>query len=134
MNIKIVQPAGLGDILFCLKIARTFIGQGHTVYWPVIPQYTWINDYIRIEGLVWEDTQSYDRLIDLQSAGRVFPEVTTMDAKYRMVDMDYSDWRDHMTFKRNEEKEEILYKSRVTQEPYCLIGDIFASPPAAIKR
>jgi len=134
MVIKIIQPAGLGDILFCLKIAKTYISQGHTVYWPVIPQYLWIKDYIEFEGLIWEDTQDYHKLIDIQSAGRVFPDTTTMDAKYRMAEMDYSDWKDYMIFKRKGEKEEKLYELVGAIEPYCLICDTFASPPGSIKR
>jgi len=134
MNIKINQPAGIGDILFCLKIARTYISQGYTVYWPVIPQYSWIKDYLEIEGLKWEDNKDCQTVLDLQSAGRVFPEITTMDAKYKMAKMDYRDWKDYAVFKRNKEKEERLYKRMVTTEPYCLVCDNFGSPPTVLKR
>jgi hypothetical protein len=133
MNIKIIQPAGLGDILFCQKIAKTYISLGHTVYWPIIPQYSWIKNYIEFGNLFWED-KDCDLIIDLQSAGRVYPSVPIMNAKYKMVNMDYSDWKDYMVFNRNEIKENDLYNRVVIKAPYCLVCDTFASPPGTIKR
>ena len=134
MNIKIIQPAGLGDILFCLKIAKELIAQGHTIYWPVIAQYRWIANYIAFERLNWRDIDNPDRTIDLQSGGRIFPDMPFMNAKYAMVGMTYDGWQDAVSFQRNKEKEEILYSLSVKKEPYCLICDIFASPPNLIIR
>ena len=135
MIIQITQPAGLGDILFCLKIAVNIIKAGNTVYWPVIPQYSWIKDYIQIKNLHWEESDNTDAFfIDLQSAGRVYPNLPIMAAKYKMVEMDYSDWQNFVPIKRNPEKELELFNKMVTQKPYCLICEIFASPPGVLKR
>ena len=134
MKIKIIQPAGLGDILFCSKIAHEFIAEGHEIYWPVISYYSWIVDYIKVEGLSWEDCEDADKIIDLQSAGRIFPEVPIMDAKYKMVGMSYDKWQSFVKYDRNLEREGILFKELVKEQPYCLICEIFASPPHPLRR
>ena len=134
MNIKFEQPAGIGDILFCLKIAKELINQGHVIYWPVISQYLWIKDYIIVDNLFWEDIKDPDGTLDLQSAGKTFPQMSFMDAKYALVEMDFNDWQKYASFKRNEEKEEILYSMMVKENPYCLICDTYASPPSMVVR
>ena len=40
------QPAGLGDILLCQKIANHVIELGYKVIWPVVDQYNYISEYI----------------------------------------------------------------------------------------
>jgi hypothetical protein len=134
MNIKIIQPAGLGDILFCLKIGQTYVKMGHTVYWPVIPQYSWIKDYLVYEGIHWKEPEICHWYIDLQSGAKIFPNIPIMDAKYKMAGIDYSDWKNYLTFKRDAQKEKELYQTVVHSEPYCLICDSFASPPGMLKR
>ena len=43
----IYVPCGLGDILFSQKIAHHIKSLGYEVYWPVLPQFNWLNDYIK---------------------------------------------------------------------------------------
>ena len=43
----IKQPAGIGDIFFCQKIARYMMHHGYQVIWPVLPSIHWIKDYIK---------------------------------------------------------------------------------------
>ena len=53
-NCVIGQPAGLGDIIFCQKIADMFIQNGYTVWWPVVEQYyDDVNKYMKKEGLIY---------------------------------------------------------------------------------
>jgi len=134
MNVKIIQPAGLGDIIFCLKIGATLVKQGHSVFWPVIPIYSWIKDYLIYDGIRWEDHPSPDKILDLQSGAKVHPEVPIMDAKYKMAGMGYSDWSDYFTFKRNAEKEDFLYDNLTQNQPYILVCNNFASPPGMLMR
>ena len=47
------QPAGIGDIFFTQKIVNHFISQGYEVLWPVIEQFEFIKDYIKIDGLTF---------------------------------------------------------------------------------
>ena len=41
----IYQPCGLGDILFLQKVAYYMKGLGYEVWWPVIYEFEWLNDY-----------------------------------------------------------------------------------------
>ena len=45
------QPAGIGDIFFTQKIAKDLISKGYEVWWPVIQQFEFIKDYIKVDGL-----------------------------------------------------------------------------------
>ena len=42
------QPAGIGDIFFTQKIVKDYISKGYTVIWPVIEQFEFIKDYVKI--------------------------------------------------------------------------------------
>ena len=42
----IKQPAGIGDIFFCQKIARYMMHHGYQVVWPLMPSISWVKDYI----------------------------------------------------------------------------------------
>ena len=149
-TVLIKQPAGLGDIIFCLKIACHYIKQGHNVIWPVIKEYKNIKDYIRIEGLtfyceddffpykyLYESTPVEVSVIDgvtivpLQSAWNKYKEGRIMDSKYRLVGIDWHDWINYFDFKRNHKKENELYNIFELQEsePYIFWSRKFASPP-----
>lgn len=162
-GVVIKQPAGLGDIFFCLKIAHTFhkIDQCDII-WPVVPQYLWIRDYIQLpwlkfvstedeyplksqinktltRGLVHdirihtvEENNQYYRLVPLQHADWVNPGISVMEAKYRLVNMDSSNWSDYLNFTRNKEKEDKLYYEILElkdDEVYIFQNKFFASPP-----
>ena len=45
------QPAGIGDIFFTQKIAKDLISKGYEVWWPVIQQFEFIKNYIKVDGL-----------------------------------------------------------------------------------
>ena len=51
--ITIKQPAGIGDIFYCLKIAKRLLQDNKTkkVIWPVSPVYSYIKDYIKFPNL-----------------------------------------------------------------------------------
>ena len=50
------QPAGIGDILYCLHIAERIIEKYQCdIIWPVIPQYNFISNYIKRDHLVFVD-------------------------------------------------------------------------------
>lgn len=120
MNIKIIQPAGFGDIFFTVKIGKRLIELGHTVYWPTIEEYSYAKDYM-VGDINWCEPPNDDFVIlDLGQASHlmmyddpndVFEKV--MDAKYEYANMlyeigDSSDWQDYLQIKRNYEKEEEL--------------------------
>jgi hypothetical protein len=127
----IQQPAGLGDIIFCQKIATEYVNHGYDVVWPVIPQYEWVGNYIKTPGVSFcklTDTwYGSCETLDLESAGHFYHGISCMDAKYKMAgNLDYSDWSKYFNFRRNIQKEEQL---KIQPMEYNLICKKFASPP-----
>lgn len=55
------QPAGIGDILYTLKIGQVFYKNGYHVIWPIIRQYSWLPDYL---NLVPFDFPVFDNIRD----------------------------------------------------------------------
>ena len=47
------QPAGLGDILLCQKIACHLVNLGYEVIWPVVDYYNFITEYIKTPGITF---------------------------------------------------------------------------------
>ena len=45
------QPAGLGDILLCQKMAYYYIDKGYNILWPVNSRYNYLNEYIGNEKI-----------------------------------------------------------------------------------
>lgn len=137
-RIVINQPAGLGDILFCQKIKKTFENEGFEVVWPVIKEYSWIKEYIEGNYIDINEFKSKpnDVIIDLSNANYMFPNKKIMEAKYFLVDIDYSDWLKFFNFNRNIEKENELYYNILglkDNEEYILVSRNYGSPPNFLK-
>lgn len=146
----IKQPAGIGDIFFCQKIAKKIQDQGYEIIWPVIPEFLWIKDYI--DGITFcnieeefphKDIFQYstniytyinngDIILNLRDADIHIPGESVMIAKYKAVDLDYENWNDHFKFNRNSEKENTLFYDVLKlndSDKYSLKNYFFASPP-----
>ena len=121
----IKQPAGIGDIFFCQKIARYMAYHGYQIIWPISPDIIWIKDYIKGilfcstedefpmkdiydkgTGYVIEDTGAF---ISTATADMTHNDSRIMSSKYTMLGMDYSDWAKYFIFERNLDKENDLY-------------------------
>jgi len=134
----IYQPCGLGDILFLQKLAYHMKDMGYEVYWPVVYEFEWLNNYIPDFHFVsWDDSAS--RLIAPPLPAHVrFPfkdmysphrptEITEeifyfqgfvvcnpiMAGKYAGIDLGWKDWRQYVKFNRNKEKEDELYYNKL---------------------
>lgn len=128
MNIFINQPFGIGDIIFCMTIARRYIKEGHKVMWGVFPQfleglqraYPDVNfvDY-RSVNVNYELKDEHDTVIDNKTY-RVLPlrwnvELLNvpydkcMGTKYTLVGSDYKDWKGGAMWQRDEQKENELF-------------------------
>ena len=121
----IKQPAGIGDIFFCQKIARLMIENGYDIIWPLRPDIYWIKDYIK--GIDFPTTDDnfigkdiYERgagavieengaFISLATADFTHNDGRIMSSKYSMLGLDHSDWKDYFKFDRKLEKENDLY-------------------------
>ena len=159
-NCLIRQPAGLGDIIFCQKIANTFVQNGYKVWWPVIDHYyDAVNEHLAkdnnieycrqsddfplkeyFHSSIKSPTRKYgteDVYIPLQLADLKHTTESIMYAKYKLVGMDFSDWREHVSIKRNTEREKYLYYDVLKlddKSKYCLTNRFFGSPPHVLER
>lgn len=157
----IYQPCGLGDILFLQKIAWHMKNLGYEVYWPVVHELKWLNDYIKdFHFISWDDvntklsgpplpdhvtfpfkeyylpnnvTSITDELFFFQGFLNVKP---IMAGKYDSVKIDWSDWRDYILFERNIDKENELYYNvlkLLDDEPYTLVNKSYGTRPRIFK-
>jgi hypothetical protein len=148
----IKQPAGIGDIFLCQKIAKFCIEElGCEVIWPVLPQILWIKDYLVFPGMTFVDERESFPHKDLynsnlvtvynteevlyipaQSADQLFPHELILNAKYILTGMDIADWARYFTYKRNAEKENYLFYDilRIKDgESYSLVNKMYGTPP-----
>lgn len=144
------QPAGLGDILFTLKIAYRLKERGYSIVWPVIKEFGWLGNYIK--GIDFcsldSDFKNKDKynctettingddvIVPLQDADRMFPKMSVMLAKYEFVGLPYEGWQDFIKIERNYEKEQELIELvdiKPNQE-YTFVNNTFGSPPYSVE-
>lgn len=132
MSILLIkQLAGLGDIFFTQKIAHNYLKLYDKIYWPVIEHYKYIREYIKHPNIIFDSPPSMDNIhiLDLQNAGSIYTDISFMDAKYKLVDVPFYDWKDYFNFERNIEREEKVWERYGDARPYNLICNKFASPP-----
>ena len=151
-------PAGLGDILFVQKIGRKLIDKGYEVYWPVIKPFGYIKDYI--DGINWIQlsvdhpdgsiendiefpgkhhwnnshivSESDHLFVNLHHPDQFWPHELIMKCKYKLVDLDCSDWSNYVNITRNTEKENKLFYDVLNlkdDDEYCLVNEWYGSPP-----
>lgn len=135
----IKQPCGIGDIFYCLKIARVI--QAATEYkkviWPVASTYSYVGYYIDgIEFCTEEEPFPYKELyssnilqiiqnedvlyIPLQTSDRLmnkclchgdnFSSRVFGHIKYNFCGISYDDWLDYFEFKRDRPREDELFQ------------------------
>lgn len=146
------QPAGIGDIFFTLKIAKKIVlgGVADIVYWPVISDFLFLNEYINDDKIVFcdvnndfpykeiysEDPRKIIHTVDvlylpLQRADEMNGDLI-LKAKYNIIQAKWGDWYNFFTFKRNSEKEDDLFYNILKldhKEPYVLVSANYGSPP-----
>jgi hypothetical protein len=147
-NILIKQPAGLGDIFFTQKIAHTLAEHYNCrVTWPVLDEFIWVKDYLIAPNVDFVPLSSdfkhknvYEQPISdiieiednclylpLQHADWQIPG-SVMEAKYKMVNMDFDNWADYFDFNRNEGRERDLFDLlELTEENYIVTNRYFGS-------
>jgi hypothetical protein len=151
----IKQPAGIGDIFFCQKIASKLGNAGYNVVWPVIPEFLWLKDYLISDVTFcnvlndFESKKLYEQCnltnnicnynedggvvaINLQAADRLFLSTSVMTAKYKAMQLKHENWLEYFNFKRNIKKENELFYDVLKlndNSQYALKNYFFASPP-----
>ena len=158
MIAQIKQPCGLGDILFCQKIAHKIIEKYNVdqLYWPVSKYYNYLNDYIKLDKLVFIDeninfpygnvyTSPNQQIIvndellyvPLQSADYIVPYNHNtanhpMYCKYELVGLDYTDWTKYVNIIRNPQRECNLIKHLNYPKDYIIVNRTFGTYPNQI--
>lgn len=126
-NIKFVQDAGLGDILFLEPIARKLFHEGHTIFWNTVNIYKDIVDYIPY--IHWNTgINNYDLTYDFQFLDMSKFNCRILEAKYQYVGLPFDTWQT-FHYNRDIRKERQLIKSiglDITK-PYRLIHDEYAT-------
>lgn len=149
------QPAGLGDILFTIKIAVRILEdkKADAVIWPVSRYYGYISEYIQIAGVTFvseedsyigkEEIQKnihgiyyHDNLliVNLRRADEVVElrdSNKPMYCKYELVGIrDFEDWYRYVNLKRNIEREKYLENMVCKVDgKFNLINRTFATYP-----
>jgi hypothetical protein len=138
--IIINQFFGLGDILFCIPMARDFIARGHKVLWPVEPQYVNINKHFPEITFVDKSLLQINYELKEDRLGNGFMVLPVrwthtmhkvgmdlcMKIKYDHLKMDWKMWRE-LSWKRDEKAEDILFRKLGLREgeKYCLVNQFF---------
>lgn len=149
MPALVKQPAGLGDILFTHKIAHRLAKKYGKVYWPVIPEYSWLQDYIGTKEIFYcqkEDVpaEEIEFGLDLENAGRVIHDVSCMDAKYLYASRydlvpvghwdpgwyDYHNWQQYLSpCYQHSQVQGLIDHLMADGHGSAVVGRTFASPP-----
>lgn len=142
------QPAGLGDIISCQKIACKIIEKyNYPVVWPVINQYRDLGNYL--DTGVWfpsveeqfpgKDVYYSHQVLDtddilflpLQDADSILNGLI-FKSKYDLVNLKYEDWDQFFKLRRNYSKENYLYYNILKlrdDSKYTLVSRKYGSLP-----
>lgn len=152
-KVVILQPGGVGDILFCLKIAYAYYVKYNTrPIWPISKNILWLKDYIvspaifvQMEGSEYEQflfqgiqtitEKDNNILIPLWVADQTDTHVPILHAKYKLTKVNYKDWSRFIIIKRNYEKELQLYNKKITNPSieYSIANKLFKTPPNSVQ-
>jgi hypothetical protein len=153
----IKQPAGIGDIIFCQKIAKNFAEDGNRVIWIVSPSYFYIKDYLIGDIEYYSESEDFPHkdiynsqnstedilVVDLQSADAFIRSchchrnsLAHGHMKYNRLGISYHDWQDYFEFKRNAERENRLIEKLGIDisKPYNIINNNFGTYPNYLSR
>jgi hypothetical protein len=156
MKCLIRQPAGLGDIIFCQKIAKTLVDSGYDIIWPLAKHYSYLKDYIthpnisfviESDDFLYKDIYQNDGFNFVQTDDFLYlplqrishlmfeNEKSMMIAKYKYCQMDYHDWTNYVSFSRNKEREDYIknFLGIKHGEKYNFINNLYGTPPHTAK-
>tara|TARA_R110002153_G_scaffold235813_1_gene389193 strand:+ start:4771 stop:5472 length:702 start_codon:yes stop_codon:yes gene_type:complete len=135
------QPAGLGDIIWCQKIAWHYYELGYQIHWPINDIY--LNDVKKHINNPWNfqiNTNNFpshniisDDFVYLKLDGcqQYFNYPYTMEAKYKVVNIDHTDYQTYVNLNRDFDKENELYNLLGLKDgdEYVLANYNYGTPP-----
>tara|TARA_R110002020_G_scaffold79050_1_gene198355 strand:+ start:487 stop:1200 length:714 start_codon:yes stop_codon:yes gene_type:complete len=154
MEALIIQPAGLGDIFFLIKIVKKLFSKypNLKVTWPVNKHYSYINEYIKIENVYFiNEEENFEHkdifkrnkpglyfenevlVLNFSRADEIVPTVNNnkpMYCKYELAGLtNVSNWDMFVDIKRNYERESKLEKHFNKPTNFNLVNRVFATYP-----
>lgn len=126
-KLLIDQDAGIGDILFVQKIAKVYADH-YEVEFPIKDSISWIKDYVPGTMTKGQCSGSYDAVLELCKADRIYRDHRIMESKYMLANVDMQDYMDYITINRNTKKERELFEAVSPQEPYRLVCPNYGTP------
>lgn len=151
MVITPLQAFGIGDVMFCITLAREWIAKGNEVLWGVVPHFvddlqraypdiTFV-DY-RTLPIDYKRQDEYDyyppngkymyRVIPLRWSVEIckVPYKDCMKSKYLMFKKDWETWKENAMFTRDHDKEQELYDKVVKSDSYKVVNRYFRTDSA----
>ncbi len=155
----ISQPAGIGDIFVCQKIAKTIqaMTEYKTILWPVWPIYSYLSDYLIGEDIhFFDDSESFEHkeiylsnrkeiiqtenllYLPLQTSNYVMKSCKCHQnpyaqcaMKYNFCNIEHEDWASYFEFKRDFQRENKLFEALNLDlsVPYNLINNNYGTFP-----
>lgn len=103
------QPFGLGDVLFCIKLANNYIQRGYKVVWPILkhylgiqkhfPQITFVNKELISIDYDFMGYKQYGHIlsIPLRFADGIqrLPYKDCMKSKHMLLNEDWTNWAEY---------------------------------------
>lgn len=162
-TLLIRQPAGIGDIFFCQKIAHILKERESCdeVIWPVVNEYKYLKDYM-VSDIKFVNENDIFPYRDVYMSGHTgiinredlfYVPLQTSDSvqgscrchgngiahghmKYDFSGVTYDNWQDYLEFNRNEEIEDSLieYLGIDISEPYNFVNRNFGTFPVTKRR
>ena len=150
------QPAGVGDIFFCQKIAKKIVEKYNIdVVWPVIPEFEWLKGCLNANRISYVSltsdykgkelynsscntiTDTDDLLyVPLQYADQHMFHHSAMVCKYNLVSLSHTDWAEFLNFNRNVKREDKLFYDILgltDEDKYVLVNKNYGSPPGNVE-
>jgi len=152
-TVLLKQSSGLGDILFCLKIASYYTSTGYNVIFPIIQDYLYIKDYVKTDSVCFVNVNDnflykdiYNKtnysivkednvmVLPLSNASIIMND-KIMYSKYMLAGLSAENWKDYFTMFRNHDAEMRLYYDVLglqRDEPFILVNRLYGSPPNSL--
>lgn len=162
----IQQEAGFGDIFFCQGISEYF-SKEYDIIWPVAKQILETTKYLKTNSNIkfvsndseyeynyifkelYESKKKLKLVNNNNSEEIIFLPLgysshmiepyykKVMQAKYKICDLDYKNWKQSFNFNRNIEKENKLFYDVLglkDNEDYCLVNEQYVTQPDIHKK
>ena len=154
MEALVIQPAGLGDIFFLIKVVKKLFSKypNLKVIWPVSKHYSYISEYIEIENVYFiNEEENFEHkdifkrnkpglyfenevlVLNFSRADEIVPTLNDnkpMYCKYELAGLkNVSNWDMFIDIKRNKEREKRVEEHFYNPKAFNLVNRVFATYP-----